>query len=156
MILWLSSVFYFILWFSLLAVLWQFQVDSKRTQSYRYMYPFSPKLPSHRGCDITPNSFLCQHVYCLKIKDSPFLVTSISNLCTYSRELKWVSFSLWFCQFAVNISQTFLPPWIFHCEWKWINSVISYKIFSDQNRKYQKLRIIICKMRYIYYMGTSC
>ena len=28
-------------------------VDSKETQPFIYMYPFSPKLSSHPGCNIT-------------------------------------------------------------------------------------------------------
>ena len=32
---------------------WWFQVDSKGTQPYIHMYPFSPKLPSHPGCHMT-------------------------------------------------------------------------------------------------------
>ena len=36
--------------YSQLTMLWQFQVHSKVTQGYIYMYPFSPKLPSHLGC----------------------------------------------------------------------------------------------------------
>ena len=31
-------------------MLWWFQVLSKATQPNIYMYPFSPKLPSHPGC----------------------------------------------------------------------------------------------------------
>ena len=33
-----------------LIMLWWFQVNSEGTQPYKYMYPFSPKLPSHPGC----------------------------------------------------------------------------------------------------------
>ena len=44
---------YFLLGYSWLAVLWYFQVNSQGTQPYTYMYPFSPKLPSHPGCRIT-------------------------------------------------------------------------------------------------------
>ena len=29
------------------------QVESKGTQQYKYMYPFSPILPFHPGCHIT-------------------------------------------------------------------------------------------------------
>ena len=32
------------------TMLWQFQADSKGTQPYLCIYPFSPKLPSHPGC----------------------------------------------------------------------------------------------------------
>ena len=42
--------FYFILGYSQLTMLAQFQVDSKGTQPYTYIYPISPKLPSHPGC----------------------------------------------------------------------------------------------------------
>ena len=31
----------------------KFQVDSKGTQPYIYMYAFFPKLPSHPGCHVT-------------------------------------------------------------------------------------------------------
>ena len=37
--------FYLVLEYNRLTVLWQFQMDSKGTQSYICMYPFSPKLP---------------------------------------------------------------------------------------------------------------
>ena len=45
-------------------MLWQFQADSKGTQSCIYMHPFSPKLPSHPGCQITLNRVPCaiQHI----------------------------------------------------------------------------------------------
>ena len=39
-----------------------FQVDCKGTQPFIYMYPFSPKLPSHPGCRITLSSSLCSTV----------------------------------------------------------------------------------------------
>ena len=42
--------FFLILEYNQLAMLRWFLVDSKRTQPYLYMYPFSPKLPSHPGC----------------------------------------------------------------------------------------------------------
>ena len=42
-----------------LTMLWQFQVDSKGTQLYVYMYPFSPKLLSHPGCCITLSRVPC-------------------------------------------------------------------------------------------------
>ena len=42
-----------------LTMLWQFQADSKGTQLYVYMYPFSPKLPSHPGCCITLSRVPC-------------------------------------------------------------------------------------------------
>ena len=41
--------FYFVLEHSLLTMLQSFQANSKGTQPYIYMYPFSPKLPSHPG-----------------------------------------------------------------------------------------------------------
>ena len=33
----------------IMLMLWSFQVDCKGTQPYVYMYPFSPRLPSHPG-----------------------------------------------------------------------------------------------------------
>ena len=36
-----------------------FRVDSKWTQPFTYMYPFSPKLPSHPGCHITLSRVPC-------------------------------------------------------------------------------------------------
>ena len=50
---------YFLLGYSWLAVLWYFQVNSQGTQPYTYMYPFSPKLPSHPGCHITLSRVPC-------------------------------------------------------------------------------------------------
>ena len=41
--------FYFILEYSQLTMLWQFQVRSRATRTYIYTYPFSHKLPSHPG-----------------------------------------------------------------------------------------------------------
>ena len=49
--------FYFILGYSQLTMLWQFQVNSEGTQPY--LYPFSPKLPSHPGCHTALSSSLC-------------------------------------------------------------------------------------------------
>ena len=51
--------FYFVLGNSQLTMLWQFQVGNKGTQPYIYMYPFSPKLPSHPGCHITLSRVPC-------------------------------------------------------------------------------------------------
>ena len=45
------QTFYFIFGYNWLTI-WQFQVDSKGTQSYIHRYPFSPKLPSRPGCHI--------------------------------------------------------------------------------------------------------
>ena len=50
---WFFKTFYFVLGYSQLAMLWWFQVNSEGTQPYVYMYPFSPKLPSHPVCHIT-------------------------------------------------------------------------------------------------------
>ena len=44
---------------SWLTRLWWFQVNSKGTQPYVYMYPFFPKLPSHPGCHITLSRAPC-------------------------------------------------------------------------------------------------
>ena len=49
----IKKAFYYILEYSQLTMLWEFQVDSKGTQTYTYMYPPSPKLPSHPGSHIT-------------------------------------------------------------------------------------------------------
>ena len=51
--------FYFILEYSLLTMLWWFQVGSKGTQPYIYMYPFSSKLPSHPACHIILSGVPC-------------------------------------------------------------------------------------------------
>ena len=50
---WFFKTFYFVLEYSQLAMLWWFQVNSEGTQPYVFMYPFSPKLPSHPVCHIT-------------------------------------------------------------------------------------------------------
>ena len=47
---------YFVLWYSQLTMLCWFQVNSKGTQPYIHMYPFSFKLPSHPGCHKTSSS----------------------------------------------------------------------------------------------------
>ena len=44
------ETFSFILEYSWSTMLWQFQVDSKETEPYISMCPFSPKLPSYPGC----------------------------------------------------------------------------------------------------------
>ena len=44
--------FYFVVGYSRLAMLWQFQVNSKGTQPYIHMYLFSPQNPSYPGCHI--------------------------------------------------------------------------------------------------------
>jgi len=51
--------FNFVLEYSWLTMLWQFQVNSKGIQPYVCMYPFSPKLPSHPGCHITLSRVPC-------------------------------------------------------------------------------------------------
>ena len=43
---------HFVLGYSQLTMLWKFQMSSKGTQPYIYMYPFSPKLPFYPGCQI--------------------------------------------------------------------------------------------------------
>ena len=42
-----------------LTVLWLFQMNSEGTQTYIFIYPFSPKLPSHRGCHMTLSRIPC-------------------------------------------------------------------------------------------------
>ena len=44
---------------SQLTMLWWYQVDSKGSQPYIHMYPFSPKLPSDPGCHITLSRVPC-------------------------------------------------------------------------------------------------
>ena len=51
--------FYFVLEYSRLTMLWWFQVNSEGTQPHIYMYPFSPKLPSHLGYPITLSRVFC-------------------------------------------------------------------------------------------------
>ena len=51
--------FYLILEYSHLTALWEFQVDSKGTQPYIHMYPFSPKFASHPCCHITLSRVPC-------------------------------------------------------------------------------------------------
>ena len=53
MCVYLLKLFYFVSGYSRLTMLWQFQLNNQGTQPYIYMYPFSPKLPSHPGCHIT-------------------------------------------------------------------------------------------------------
>ena len=45
--------FYFVLGYSSLTMLWSFQLNSEGTQLYIYVYPFSPRPPSHPGWHIT-------------------------------------------------------------------------------------------------------
>ena len=45
--------------YSQLTMSWWFQWDSKGTQPYIYMYPFSPKPPSHPGCHMTLSRVPC-------------------------------------------------------------------------------------------------
>ena len=53
-------IFYFVLEYSWLTMLWCFQVDSKGTQPYIYLYPFSPpNPPSHPGCHVTLRRVPC-------------------------------------------------------------------------------------------------
>ena len=40
-------------------MLLEFQMDSKGTQPYIYMYPVSPKLSSHPGCRVTLSIVPC-------------------------------------------------------------------------------------------------
>ena len=42
-----------------LTMLWEFQVNSEGTQPSMYMYPFSPKSPSHPGCHMTLSRVPC-------------------------------------------------------------------------------------------------
>ena len=44
-------------------VLWYLWTHSKGTQPYIYMYPFSPKLPSHPGCHTTLSRVPCAVQY---------------------------------------------------------------------------------------------
>ena len=56
---WDFVTFHFILEYSQLTMLWQFPVDSKGTQPYTCMFPFSLKLFCHPGCHITLNKVPC-------------------------------------------------------------------------------------------------
>ena len=51
--------FSFVLAYSWLTMLWQFHVNSEGTHPYRYMHPFSSKLPSHPGCHLTLSRVPC-------------------------------------------------------------------------------------------------
>ena len=68
-----------------------FQVDSKRTQPYIYMYPLFPKLPSHPGCQDNEQISLCYIVgpcwlSILKIAVCNMLISnSLSVLSSYRR-----------------------------------------------------------------------
>ena len=62
----IAGIFFFTIWATreanfVLEYSWltMFQVDSKGTQSYICMYPFSPKLPSSPGCHITLSRVSC-------------------------------------------------------------------------------------------------
>ena len=46
--------------YSQLTMLRQFLVDSKETQLYVYMYPFSPQFTSHPGCHLTLGRVPCR------------------------------------------------------------------------------------------------
>ena len=52
-------------------------MDSKGTQPYTYMYPFSPKLPSHPGCHIALSRVACalQQVLVIHLKYSSAYMT---------------------------------------------------------------------------------
>ena len=51
--------FYFVLGYSRLTMLWQFQVNSEGTQPHIYVRPFSPKRPSQPGCHVTSSRVPC-------------------------------------------------------------------------------------------------
>ena len=51
--------FYLVLGYSWLTMLWQFRVNSKGTQSYIYLYPFSPQTSPHPGWHITLSRVPC-------------------------------------------------------------------------------------------------
>ena len=70
---------YFVLGYSQLTVLWQFPVNSEGT--YKYMYPFSPKPPSHPGSHITPSRVVRPLI--LK-KGSLFIVLQILSSFSFS------------------------------------------------------------------------
>ena len=44
-------------------MLWQFQMNSKGTQPYLYMYALSPRLPSHSGCHMTLSRVPCSRSF---------------------------------------------------------------------------------------------
>ena len=61
--------FYFVLGLghSQLTMLWQFQVNSEGTSPYVYVYPFSPKPPSHLGWHILFSRVPCSMFFCTLI-----------------------------------------------------------------------------------------
>ena len=63
-------------------MLWLFQVDSKWTQPYTYMYPFSPKLPSHPGCHITLSRVFCTIQKVLLVIHFKYSITPIIQMRT--------------------------------------------------------------------------
>ena len=59
----LQNLFYFVLRCNWLMMLWSFQVNSKGTQPFTYMYPFSPQTPlSSRLLHNTGQSSMCYTV----------------------------------------------------------------------------------------------
>ena len=50
---------HFVLGYNLLAMLWQFQMNSEGTQPYMSVCPFSPRSPSHPGWRITLSRVPC-------------------------------------------------------------------------------------------------
>ena len=53
------QTFYFVLGYSWLTMSWSFRVNSKGTQSYIHLYPFSPKTSPHPGWHRTLSRVPC-------------------------------------------------------------------------------------------------
>ena len=96
--------FYFVSGYSRLTMLWQFQVNNKGTQTYIYMYPFSPKLPSLPGCHIT----LSRGPYSTQFLEKRIL--SVSN-CSCYLVRNQLGIFLWFIfRFSILFHRYVLSP----------------------------------------------
>ena len=88
-----SFFYYFVLEYSQLPILYYFQVNSEGIQPYKYMWPFSPKLPSHSGCPTVCPCCLFIVFFCL------FILLYIIVLVLPYTDLD--------------------PPWVYMCSPSW-------------------------------------
>ena len=121
--------FYFVLGYSWLTVLWQFQACSKGAQSHINMYPFSPESPSHLKPESFKFPFLKHKWVCSGIWRKLIITTHLFSL---------IIFGFAFFLFKKKILSR--EDWLFMCLVWCACAILTHK--GKKNNKKSHYRIV--------------